>query len=69
MIPVRTILRGLCYKLKLSNPLPLNPDYFTIYVSSSIQGVDKLEKIDLMIAANDTWQGIVGDSWPYNKGQ
>ena len=69
LIPIRTIFHGLCYKIKLSNPLPLNPDYLIFYVTSSIQGVDKLDKIDLMIAANDTWQGIVGNSWPYNKGQ
>ena len=69
VIPIRTIFHGLCYKIKLSNPLPLNPEYLTFYVDSSIQGVDKLDKIDLMIAANNTWQGIVGSSWPYNKGQ
>ena len=69
VIPIRRIFHGLCYKIKLSNPLPLNPDYLIFYVSSSIQGVDKLDKIDLMIAANDTWQGIVGNSWLYNKGQ
>ena len=67
VIPVRTIFQGLCYKLKLSKSLPLNPDYFIIFVTSSIQDGDKLEKIDLMIAADDTWQGIVSDNWP-NKG-
>ena len=70
---MRTIYRGLCYKLKLSNPLPLNSktldsDYFKIFISNLIQGIDKLENIDLMIAANDTWQGIVGDNWPYSQG-
>ena len=73
LIPVRTIYRGLCYKLKLSNPLPsssiaLNPDYFMFHISSFIQGIDKLEHIDLMIAANNTWQGIVGNNWPYSQG-
>ena len=53
--------------MKLSKSLPLNPDYFVIFVTSSIQDGDKLEKIDLMIAADDTWQGIVSDNWP-NKG-
>ena len=69
VIPIRTMLRGLCYKLKLSDPLPLNPDYFMFAVSSFSQGEDEMEKINLMIAANDTWQGIVGNSWPYSKGQ
>ena len=32
VIPVRTIFQGLCYKLKLSKPLPFNPDYFIIFV-------------------------------------
>ena len=74
LIPVRTVYRGLCYKLKLSNPWPTNsktldPDYFRIFISSFIEGIDKLENIVLMIAANDTWQGIVGNSWPYSQGQ
>ena len=66
-IPIRTVLRGLCYKLKLSNPLPLIPDYLYLVISSN-QTIDKLEKINLMIAANDTWQGLVGNNWPYSKG-
>ena len=74
LIPIRTIYRGLCYKLKLSNPLPsssiaLNPDYYMFHISSFIQGIDKLEKINLMIAENNTWQGIVGDKWPYSQGK
>ena len=63
IIPIRTKTQGLCYKLTPSNPLHI---YF--FVGSSIQGLDKLEKINLMIAANDTWQGIVGNRWPYIKG-
>ena len=39
-----------------------------IFIGSSIQSKDKLEKIHLMIAANNTWQGIVGYNWPYSKG-
>ena len=73
LIPVRTIYRGLCYKLKLSKPLLLNsvtldPDYFIFFVSSFVKGIDELEHVDLMIAANNTWQGVVGDIWPYSKG-
>ena len=67
-IPIRTMLRGLCYELKLSTPLPLIPDYLYLIISSSIQTNDTLEKIHLMIAADDTWQGIVGNNWPYSKG-
>ena len=52
-----------------SKPMPLNPDNFLFFVSNFNQSEDKLEKINLMIAANDTWQGIIGDYWPYSKGQ
>jgi hypothetical protein len=55
--------------LKLSDPLTANPNYFPFLVSSYIQGIDKLEKMNLMIAANNTWQGIVGDNWPYGQGK
>ena len=59
--------------MKLSKPIPLNsitlnPEYFSFYVSSFSQGIDKLEKINLMIATNNTWQGIVGNNWPYSQG-
>ena len=61
IIPIRTTTQGLCYKLT-----PSEPGYMNIFVSSS--SIDKLEKINLMIAANNTWQGIVGNKWPYSKG-
>ena len=63
------MVRGLCYKMTASKPMPLNPDNFLFFVSNFNQSEDKLEKINLMIAANDTWQGIIGDYWPYSKGQ
>ena len=62
VIPMRTRTKGLCYKLTSSNPSQMN-----FFIGSSIQSLDKLEKINLMIAANDTWQGIVGSRWPYSK--
>ena len=68
IIAIKTMLRGLCYKLKSSDPLPMNPEYVIFQISSMTQGIDKLEKINLMIASNDTWQGIVRSSWPYSKG-
>ena len=63
IIPIRTTAQGLCYKLTLSGPMRMN-----IFIGSSIQSKDKLEKIHLMIASNNTWQGIVGYNWPYSKG-
>ena len=65
IIPVRTTTQGLCYKLTLSN---IHMNELVFFIGSSIQGLDKLEKINLMIATNDTWQGIVGNKWPYTKG-
>ena len=29
--------------------------------------MDKLSKIKLMIAEENTWQGIIMDKWPYSK--
>ena len=54
-IPIRTKIRGLCYKLKLSNPF----NYFQLFIGSSIQNLDKLDKMYQMIAKENTWQGIV----------
>ena len=60
VIPVPTILRGLCYKIKFSKPLLYNPDwtsYRQLIVSSSVKGVDELKNIDILIASENTWQG------------
>ena len=29
--------------------------------------MDKLEKAAVTIVSHNTWQGIIGNSWPYNK--
>ena len=36
-------------------------------MKSSLQGVDKLKSFNLMIASNNTWQGQVYSTWPYDK--
>ena len=64
IIPIRTT-QGLCYKL---TPKDSEPGYMNIFIGSSIQSIDKLENINLMIATSNTWQGIVGFKWPYTKG-
>ena len=64
IIPIRTT-QGLCYKLL---HVTSEPGYMNIFIGSSIQSIDKLEKINLMIATHNTWQGIVGFKWPYTKG-
>ena len=61
---VRTIKNGLCYKLELESPV----SFIQIIVSSSnLQGIDKLTKVNMMIAAKNTWQGIILNDWPYNQ--
>ena len=36
-------------------------------IGSSNLGTDKLTKVDLFIAAENTWQGTIGYGWPYSK--
>ena len=66
---VVTIGKGLCYKLEfLEKSVPTNVDEsFTFIMASSLQGVDKLKSFHLMIASNNTWQGLVYASWPNDK--
>ena len=56
--------RGLCYKLELSSDqsLPLN-----LIVTSSSKTEDRLKKIHLFVASNNTWQGSIIVRWPYSK--
>ena len=66
LMPIRTYLQGLCYKLKFLKPKSF--DFLSFFISSSISnGTDKLEKVNVMIGTNNTWQGIIGNAWPYNK--
>ena len=70
VLPVRTMMHGLCYKLEFSFPLSYeNFQYFGLLMSSSnqLQDIDELKKINLLIAANNTWQGIIHKNWPYSK--
>ena len=66
---VVTIGKGLCYKLEfLEKSIPTNFDLsFNLVMESSLQGVDKLKSFHLMIASNNTWQGLVYASWPNDK--
>ena len=60
---VRTIKNGLCYKLELENPV----SFFQVIVMSSLQETNKLTKVNLIVAAKNTWQGIILNNWPYNQ--
>ena len=64
--PIRTISYGLCYKFNLSNPLSFY-NQFQMIIGSSELGMDKLKKVDLFIASENTWQGTIGLGWPYSK--
>ena len=70
MVKVRT-MAGLCYKLNISKSLiPIEMDVPTnglgLLIKSSIkEGIDKFTAFRLMIASENTWQGIVYGRWPY----
>ena len=53
--------------MKFSDPLQLYHHGLHLIISSSTKGMDKLEKVRMLVASNNTWQGIVGDRWPYSK--
>ena len=68
VMPMRTQTYGLCYKLQFSNPLPDPPNApLALFMINYAKGIDKLKKIKLLIASNNTWQGIITDNWPYSK--
>ena len=60
---VRTVKNGLCYKLELENPFP----FIQIMVNSNLEGMDRLTKVNLMVAAKNSWQGIILNDWPYSQ--
>ena len=31
-----------------------------------LEGIDQLKKFEIMLASDNTWQGVIGDSWPYS---
>ena len=40
---------------------------FTFTISNKKSGSDRLSKVYLMLAAQNTWQGISFGNWPYSK--
>ena len=69
VLQIPTIASGLCYKLELSKgTIPISPNgFFTLFMTNSVEGTDKLEGFRLMIASSNTWQGLVYGRWPYKK--
>ena len=55
--PIRTMGNGLCYKFNMTNPFPFWKNTLNMVIGSSNLGTDKLNKVDLFIAAENTWQG------------
>ena len=71
---VPSLLYGLCYKLELSKgTIPKNSDLSLaglrtrLLMTNSLQDNDELKGFKLMIAASNTWQGLVYGKWPYKK--
>ena len=60
---IHTVKNGLCYKLELENPFP----FIQLMVNSNLEGMDRITKVNLMVAAKNTWQGIILNDWPYNQ--
>ena len=48
--------------------IPINSDeFFTLLMTNSLEGMDKLKGFRLMIASSNTWQGLIYGRWPYKK--
>ena len=60
---IYTVKNGLCYKLELENPF----SFIQIMMNSNLEGMDRLTKVNLMVAGKNTWQGIISNVWPYNQ--
>ena len=60
---VKTFLNGLCYKLQFFEYFE-NRNNLMMIISSS---VENLKSVQILVAANNTWQGIIGNTWPYNE--
>ena len=69
MLPIRTVKDGLCYKLEVSNgTIPVESElYFPFIIANFTKEADKLTKFHLMVAAENTWQGIIFENWPYRE--
>ena len=69
LVAIRTYFQGLCYKIKFLNPKHFDPSTtLQFFISSNIsEGMDKLEKVSVTVASSNTWQGVIGNVWPYNK--
>ena len=71
MLPIRTVKDGLCYKLEVSNgTIPVESELyfpFRMTLANFTKEADKLTKFHLLVAAENTWQGIIFENWPYSE--
>ena len=47
----------------------MTPEPHGVYltITTTDQGIDKLEGINWFVAATNTWQGAIAEDWPYNN--
>ena len=69
---IQTLHSGLCYKLELTSKdiIPVAngvENSFMLRIQCKKNGTDRLSKVNLMLAANNTWQGISFGYWPYSQ--
>ena len=67
--PIRTT-SGLCYKIEFkSSKFEYNTSFVFTVVDKigQMNLVDKLEKVNLYVAADNTWQGVIYESWANTK--
>ena len=69
MIEVYPILTftALCYKVEYITKMTLEPHGVYLTITTTDQGIDKLEGINWFVAATNTWQGAIAEDWPYNN--
>ena len=69
MIEVYPILTftALCYKVEYITKMTLEPHGVYLTITTTDQGIDKLEGMNWFVAATNTWQGAIAEDWPYNN--
>ena len=63
VVPIPTKF-AMCCKLKFSQEF--NSSYMLQVMQNSKDKIDKLQRISVLLATENTWQGtIIGNNWPY----
>ena len=67
--PIRTT-SGLCYKVESkATKFEYETSFlYTVFdIDEKINPIDKLQKINLFVVADNTWQGVIYESWANTK--